>query len=146
MSNHVHVPRVTPAGLLFGPNGNGKQYLSLNCHRGAGDPRYKSFWSPAIPPPVEYDVFCMADNYNWSDQHGHYWAVHDGGNTELGTRGERLAKFPYNANPRDPWHGFPVSPLERGDADAPPDDFVANWIEAGVISKTVGRRIQRRRI
>jgi hypothetical protein len=30
--------------------------------------------------------------------------------------------------------------------DAPPDDFVQNWIINQVVTKTIGRRIQRRKI
>jgi hypothetical protein len=131
----------TPAGILFGPNDSGKQYLSTFAHRGgmAG----KAEW--VVPPPTEYDIFCSADAGNWRDVDGHYWGVHLAGDAIVGSRGERLCKFPYNENERNPWHGYPVSPLLRGDDDAPPDDVVNKWIEDGIISVTKGRRIQRRK-
>lgn len=146
MSKNTSRPTRTRDGLIFGPNGTGKKYISLFYHRGSGSPRDKSCWHKDVSPPKEYGIFCAADLKNWVDSRGHYWSMHNKGETVLGTRGERLSKFPYNANHKDPWHGFPVSPLERGDADAPPDDFVESWIANGVISKTFGRRIQRRKI
>ena len=107
---------------------------------------YKSKWHPSTPPPMEYDIFCSADYGNWRDLHGHYWGVHSGGATVLGCLGERLCRFPRTSNAGDPWHGYPVSPLENGDDDAPSDDFVENWIRTGVVSKTFGRRVQRRKV
>lgn len=135
----------TQDGVVFGPNGTGKLYISLFYHRDLTR-AHKSAWCRAVPPPMEYGIFCDADTHLWRDQQDHYWAVHAGGTTVLGARGERLSKFPCPSNVMDPWHGFPVSPLERGDDDAPADDFVDAWIAAGVVSKPVGRRIQRRKI
>ena len=137
---------VMPSGIKFGPTNKGKWYISVNHHRGAGLQKYKNKWSLSVPPPMEYAIFCSADDGDWRDVQGHYWGVHNQGSTILGCRGEKLAKFPCTSNVSDPWHGYPVSPLERGDNDAPPDDFVENWISTGVISKTFGRRIQRRKI
>jgi len=134
------------AGLQFGPNKTGKLYLSVFYHRGNGRIKYKNKWHPTIHPSTEYHIFCKADYRNWSDSHGHYWGVHDGGVIILGIRGEILCKFPHNANPTTPWHGFPVSPMENGDCDAPPFEFVEDWIRNGVVSKTLGRRIQRRKV
>ena len=58
---------------------------------------------------MEYDIFCSADDGNWCDGSRHYWGIL--GNTPLGCRGERLAKFPCCHNPNGPWHGYPVSPF-----------------------------------
>ena len=136
----------TESGILFGPNGSGKSYISLFYHRPTGAREHKNAWHPSVLPPAEYGLFDLADRMQWDDEDGHYWAVADGGTTVLGQRGERLARFPFNRNDHDPWHGFPVSPLERGDDDSPPDGFVEEWIRQGVVTKTTGRRIQRRKI
>lgn len=129
-------------GIEFGPNGSGKRYLSLYAHRGAN--YRKSMW--AMPPPEEYRVFCSSDYGNWSDHGGNLWGIDDGGNTVLGLRGERLSKFPRPTNATNPWHGYPVSPMEDGDRGAPPDLLVERWISTGVVSRTIGRRIQRGRL
>jgi hypothetical protein len=136
----------TESGILFGPNGSGKRYISLFYHRPTGARAHKRAWHPSVPPPDEFTIFDQADQGHWRDDDGHYWAIGDAGARVLGQRGERLAHFPQNENAGDPWHGYPVSPLERGDDDAPPDEFVEAWIRGGVVSKTLGRRIQRRKI
>ncbi len=135
----------TTSGIQFGPNRSGKAYISLFIHRG-NKRRDKSKWSPAIAALVEYSIFCSADEGNWRDSLGHYWGVRDNGRTVLGCSGELLSKFPRTQNDHDPWHGYPVSPMEGGDKDAPPDEFVERWIGLGVISKTLGRRIERRKV
>jgi hypothetical protein len=137
----------TPAGLLFGPNHSGKKYLSSYAHR-RNNPRdrHKSHWLPSVTPLMEFGIFCSADRASWRDGSGNYWGLHSGTRTILGVRGERLCKFPYTSNATDPWHGFPVSPLERGDNDAPPDTLVDDWVSAGVISRVAGRKIQRRKL
>ena len=132
------------AGIRFGPNGSGKLYVSLYAHR--GDRPQKSTWLREVPPPTEYDIFCWADTGDWRDDSGHYWGIRDGGRAALGCRGERLAKFPCCLNPSDPWHGYPVSPLEDGERAAPPGDFVERWRIAGIINRTIRRRILSRKI
>src|SRR5947209_5127455 len=99
---------VVKAGIQFGPNGSGKLYLSMFAHRG-GNPR-KSKWLDSVAPPTEYDVFCRADEDDRCDSAGNYWGMLDVEASPLGTRGERLAKFPRNKVPAAPWHGYPVSP------------------------------------
>lgn len=94
---------------------------------------------------MEYGIFCTADSRDWSDEDGNYWGVHSAGRTPLGVRGERLCKFPKTSNPNDPWHGFPVSP-QNGGGDVPPDALVESWITAEVVSRVIGRRIQKRKI
>lgn len=136
----------TESGIQFGPNRNGKLYISVFIHRGNNRSNYKNKWEPSITPPIEYAIFCAADYENWRDHKGRYWAVHQGGIIILGCQGERMCKFPRTSNPGDPWHGYPVSPLLNGEDDAPPDDLVENWIEAHVVSKTFGRRVQRRKV
>jgi hypothetical protein len=138
-------PSGTPSaqGIAFGPTASGKMYVSLFAHRGANPA--KSCSTASTPPHAEYGIFNESDRRAWHDTSGHYWGVQDGGRTIIGTRGERLAKFPRTAIP-SPWHGFPVSPYARGSVDAPPDDFVEAWIESGAVSKTIGGKIERRKI
>ncbi len=138
--------RAMASGIQFGPNRNGKLYISIFIHRGTNRSKYKNKWHPSVPPPMEYDIFCKADFGNWRDSRGHYWGVHDAGSTVLGCQGERLCKFPQTINASDPWHGYPVSPLWDGDNSAPPDDFVEYWIATRVVTNTFGRRIQRRKV
>lgn len=134
------------AGISFGPNSSGKMYISVFYHRMTGKRYRKNTWCATVSPSMEYDIFCTADDGSWQDSHGHYWGLRAGGATQLGSRGERLCKFPCTSNVSDPWHGFPVSPMYEGDKDAPSDDFVERWIDMGIVSKTIGRRIQRRKI
>ena len=134
------------SGVQFGPTQSGKVYISLHQHRGSGAPAHKHQWCDQISRVMEFGIFDTADYQNWCDRDGHFWGIHDRGQTVLGVRGERLSKFPRTSNSSDPWHGYPVSPLERGDDDAPPDEFVERWIETGAVSKTFGRRIQRRKV
>lgn len=131
-------------GLVFGPDASGKKYLSAYVHRRPGNP-LKHQWDPTVSPDMEYSVFCEADTAHWIDNKGNYWGIHNGGRTVLGTQRERLCKFPKNSNATDPWHGYPVSPKEDED-DCPPDDFVNTWIANNVVTRTVGKRIQRRKI
>jgi hypothetical protein len=138
--------RATSSGIEFGPNDKGKYYISIFYHRGNNRPGLKNKWDPDVPPLQEYEIFCYADYGDWFDQHDHYWGVHAAGNTVLGCQGERLCKFPRTSNRSDPRHGYPVSPMLNGDDDAPSDEFVEGWIVRGVISKTFGRRIQRRKV
>lgn len=132
-----------PAGLEFGPTSSGKTYLSLYAHR--GNHPGKSCWANDLPPPEEYGIFETSDGGGHQDQSGHYWGTRDVRGTALGTRGERLAKFPNPANPSDPWHGYPVSPASGRAAEAPPDDLVEALILSGLVSKALGRKLQKRR-
>jgi hypothetical protein len=139
--------RAVPGGILFPPTKSGKTYLSVYIHRGhhRGRKKVKAIW--AITPDAEYDLFVQADDLDWYDFHGHYWAIALGGRIVLGTRGQRLAKFPCNSNDKTPWHGYPVSPSQDGAAgNCPPDAFIENWIQTEVVTRAFGRRLQRRLI
>ena len=135
----------TSSGIRFGPNSSGKFYLCLYYHRGNNRPE-KNKWHPEIKPQLEYQIFCNTDRENWYDRIGHGWGMHNQGDTIIGFQGERLCKFPRTSNESDPRHGFPVSPMENGDDDTPSDEFIEHWILMGAISKTFGRRIQRRKV
>jgi hypothetical protein len=134
--------QATPGGIVFGPNATGKRYLSTYHHRGSGSRQHKSIWAETISPSKECCLFYTAERENWQCSDQHYWGILDGGKTPLGKGGERLSKFPCPSNTTDPWHGYPVF---SGD-DAPPDDFIEQWIARDVISKTTGRKIQKGRL
>jgi hypothetical protein len=132
-----------PDGLIFGPTANGRTYLSSYDHRGRN--YSKSCWADDLDPPEEYSIFYGADAAGHSDVAGHFWGVRNAEGAKLGTRGERLAKFPFNAVPVVPWHGYPVSPANGRASEIPPDDLVATLIRAGAVTRTLGRKIQRRK-
>lgn len=137
--------RITAAGYEYGPTINHKMYLSLFKHRGTGDRRHKNMWSSEISPDNEYEIFQSADESNWCDESNHYWGVWNQG-VKLGEKGERISKFPCPSNPQDPWHGYPASPRENPDNDSPSDLLVERWVRDNVISKEMGRKIQKKRI
>jgi hypothetical protein len=143
---NMGAPLATPSGILFPANASGKSYISLNAHRGNGNRRYKNKWGPHYTPPMEHALFCRADSSAWRDGRGHHWAIHANGTVEIGDRGEIIAKFPFNANSGDPWHGYPVEPQDGRDNDCPPDAIVLAWINATTVSETLGFRIMRRRV
>ncbi len=137
----------TSAGLEYGPTVTGKMYLSKYKHRGNGSLQHKNMW--CIPPDTEYDIFYNSDKHNLRDANHNYWGVLQTGKATLGTNGERLSKFPCTSNIPDPWHGYPVSPLEERKRNALPPDFdllVEQWIKDKVIDKAVGRKIQKEKI
>lgn len=141
--------QVTPAGLEYGPTANGKMYLSVYKHRGSGSRRDKNMWSSDISHDTEYDIFCFADEHNLYDNSWNYWGVWEKGQAILGEKGERVSKFPSTSNQQDPWHGYPVSLVEERRRKALPRDFdllVENWIRDEIITKEVGRKIQKEKI
>jgi hypothetical protein len=135
----------TDGGILFGPNASGKRYVSLYIHRPPQRKAQKSAWHPDVTPLKEYGIFCVADDSDWRDAFGDYWGLRNGGDV-LGATGERICTFPRTSNAPDPWHGYPVSPMLRGDVDSPPDAFIDAWINSGVVTLTFGRRLQRRKV
>ena len=124
-------------GILYGPTKSGKTYVSLYYHRQINRLQNKCVW--CISSDEEYGLFEEADDNNWQDGNGHYWGVCNQGDAPLGTQDERICKFPRTSNPQDAWHGYPVACSK----DTPSDDFINSWIESGIISKKVGRAIQR---
>ena len=127
-------------GVEYGPTDNGKSYKCLFYHRGKPT-QHKSTWSDLISTSDEYGVFCTADAKNWVDDKGHYWSLRDKGETQLGTQGERIAKFPKNGNAQLPWHGYPASP-NRKDGDLPPKAVLQMWEDTKVIARHVLRRLR----
>src|SRR5690242_15936835 len=123
-----------PDGLLFGPTASGKMYLSMYDHRGRN--RRKSWWADDVDPPEEYSIFEDADDGQHADGDGHLWGLRGPDGSVLGSRGERLAKFPFNDVSAAPWHGFPVSPSSGRASEIPSDALVESLIDAGALSRT----------
>jgi hypothetical protein len=83
------------------------------------------------------------------DAKQNYWGVLEQGQTVIGEKGERLSKFPCTTNPQDAWHGYPVFCVDERKRNALPSDFdklVERWIIDGIITKEIGRKIQKEKI
>lgn len=133
--------KTTSDGYEYGPTVNGKMYLSKYKHRGKGDRKHKHMW--CIPPDDEYHIFYASDKRDMYDSNQDYWGVMQGGKI-IGEKGERISKFPCTSNETDPWHGYPISPVEeRPRGSLPPefDDLIANWIKSEIIDKGFGKKI-----
>lgn len=139
--------RATPDGLEYGPTINKKLYLSLFYHRGNGSSKEKHKWS--VPPGTEYEIFKNSDEQDLYDTNNDYWGILEQGQAIIGEKGERISKFPYPTNPQDSWHGYPVFSMDERKRQALPPDFdqlVQQWILDQVITKEVGRKIQKEKI
>ncbi|PZV26206.1 MAG: hypothetical protein DCF12_11070 [Snowella sp.] len=139
--------RRTPDGLEYGPTIKGKIYLSLFYHRGDGSRMFKNRW--CVLPDIEYDIFSFSDENSLYDAKQNYWGVLEQGQTVIGEKGERLSKFPCTTNPQDAWHGYPVFCVDERKRNALPSDFdklVERWIIDGIITKEIGRKIQKEKI
>jgi hypothetical protein len=134
------------SGYAYGPTANGKMYLAVFRHRGTGSRRHKHMW--CVPPDTEYAIFSASDQQDLYDANQNYWGVLQNGQVAIGEQGERLSKFPYTANTQSSWHGYPVSLIVERKRNALPTDFdslVEQWIKDAVITKEVGRKIQKER-
>lgn len=138
-----------PAGIAFGPTKkNGKLYLSVYKHRGSGCPKRKAKWHSSISPDVEYEIFETSDEGNWCDaDSGHYYGVRNNGETILGSKEERVCKFPCPRNPWDPWHGYPFKkPNKESSESWIPTNVLDNWLASGAIDLSFYRRIRKGKI
>lgn len=132
-------------GIIFPPTASGKTYLSAYHHRGHGNHSRKSEWVSTVSPQMEYGIFCSSDAGAWKGCEGDFWGLHGGAKTVLGKSGERLCRFPAPTNRQDPWHGYPVSPMESL-SDRPCDDLVRHWHRTGIIDRVVAQKIMKAKI
>jgi len=140
-------PRRTPDGWEFGPDANGTRYLCIAYHRD-GTPG-KAQWNAAnVPIHREYGIFRDAHTRGRLSTGGDYWGVgDDDGGLVLGTRGERVCKFPRNGNPAAvPWHGYPVSWKVKPKTPRPDKSDLNQWVQQKLITETLALDIFRRRI
>ena len=134
------------AGVVLGPTSKKKMYVSAYIHRGHRPKSKKARWRDDLTVAEEFGLFEVADDGGWRCSRGHMWAPgeHEGAR-RLGTKAERLAKFPRNTSTA-PWHGYPVSPRLDGSRGRPDDDLLEKWVADGVISRTFARRLQADRL
>jgi hypothetical protein len=131
----------------FGPTLNGKMYISLNQHRHFAHAS-RNRWAQLCPPQHEFATFSAADLNDWRDSRPHLWGIQPGLSV-LGCDGECIALFRRPTNkPPDPWHGYPVSALDRGREyeHRPEPRLVDVWVESGLINTRQGNRINRGKV
>jgi hypothetical protein len=75
-------------------------------------------WLPSMSQAEEFAIFDAADGLEISDDNGNLYGLQpdvDGDLRHIGTWNEQLAEFPA-AREGEPWHGYPVYPLQNGPA------------------------------
>lgn len=137
---------MTSSGLLFSAQPSKSAYLSRRDHwaNAAGN---RNKWDHSCPPPCEYEVFCAAEDAGWRDSRPQLWGIKPR-LAILGLEERCLAKFPDPPNALDPWHGYPVSAMDRRRdlVHRPEPDLVDRWVAAGVIDEWDGARIKRGKV
>ncbi len=136
----------TSAGVRIGPTAAGNHYLARDDHQHFAHSA-RNRWNAGCLPPEQFKLLEAAESNGWSDSRAHLWAVASG-LEEIGTDGERIAKFPERANLADDWHGYPVSALDpkREYEHRPEPDLVSLWFNSGLISETQRARIKRGKV
>lgn len=155
-SQHVPEPQGdTVDGGNTGPiykdaNPSGKRYQFYWAHHGRGT-KDDSQWLSVITHREEFLIFAESDQHEIADGNGNLFGTRRQGATvlELGTRGERIAKF-WCANEGSPWHRFPLYPLKRDVPEnrkeyecRPPKNVFVKMQEAGLIDETTRVRLFR---
>lgn len=131
------------------PTRNGKRYLFYDKHHGRGGPDAAQ-WLPTISHDEEFAVFETADFHELSDDRGWLYGVRVGSGGEvldLGTRGQRMAAFPF-ARPDEVWHGYPLWALDeagpanrRGEKHRPSRDVFRRMEEANLLTARDRKRL-----
>jgi hypothetical protein len=134
---------------------SGYTYCFTPKHHGRGS-QSDSRWLPEseLPRDEEFAVFELADFHDISDLHGNLYGLRLGqGETEgeileLGTRGERIARFWAEDQPRH-WHGHPLWPIDARRATnrssqkyRPSPDIFDRMVLAGLVTKAQARRLK----
>lgn len=136
------MPELEPDGFVYGPNASGKKYKSLNYHRNMPRPG-KTRWADVFTRDHEYELFDTCDRNNWRCADGHYWGTLNG-KFQLGMTEERFSFCPVNTNPRVPWHGYPVR--GSGKDYQIPESILEAWLEDGIITDIIAKRIRSAKI
>lgn len=129
----------------YGPTVKGKLYLPKNDHRTHSLKPNKSKWS--ISENQELSVFEIAEKpiiELFCKENNCYFSLVDNANMVIGTKGERLAKFPKTRNGSDPWHGYPVTSHENH--NAPSDALLDIMVDQEIITGSTRKRIERKKI
>jgi hypothetical protein len=125
------------------------RYLFYVKHHG-GDHR-AARWCPEISREAEFAIFDTADDLEISDERGWLYGVGardaDDHLPELGTWGQQVAEFP-RARPEQPWHGYPLWPLEdagpqnrRGEFARPSKQVFRIMVERGLLTDRERKRL-----
>jgi len=129
---------------------SGKRYQFYKSHHGQGTPD-DAQWLKEIGYREEFGIFSESDQKCISDQHGNLFGIKHKHKIvlELGTRGERIAKF-WCPSEGSPWHGFPLYPLKRnvpenrkGYGCRPPKDVFLRMQSCGLVSERDRIRLYR---
>ncbi|HEY3388779.1 MAG TPA: hypothetical protein VGK38_04350 [Prolixibacteraceae bacterium] len=127
----------------YGPTLRGEFYFSKADHRRtAKEKSSKNRW--ALEEGEEYSVFLEANNpepYWYCNENNSLFSFVDDCNEILGQNGERIAKFPNDRNPNDPWHGYPVLTEEK--QNRPSSELLDLIQNSGFISLKVRLKIER---
>lgn len=127
----------------YGPTSRGDYYYSKEDHRRtAKTKKGKTRW--IIEEGEEFDVFRIANEaYDiwYCIENNCIFSLVDEAKVELGTDGERIAKFPNDRNENEPWHGYPVSTAES--QNRPSTEVLDKLYEEKLISLPVRLRIEK---
>lgn len=136
----------TASGIRVGPTSGGNHYLARDDHQHFAHSA-RNRWNDRCLPLKQFELLEAAESNGWTDSRSHLWAVGTDFQ-EIGTDGERIAKFPERANHADDWHGYPVSALDpkRAHEHRPEPELVSRWYESGLITQVQRARIKRGKI
>lgn len=127
----------------YGPTNKGDFYKSKPDHRRtAKEKQGKTRWE--IEEGEEYSVFLEAntpDPYWFCSENNSLFSFVDDCSEILGRNGERVAKFPNDRNPSDPWHGYPVLTEEK--QNRPSSELLDLIQKSGFISLPVRLKIEK---
>lgn len=129
----------------YGPTKKGKLYLPKPDHRTNSRNNQKSKW--LINENQELSIFEIAENPEkelFCNENNCYFALVDNAAQIIGTKNERMAKFPSPQNKSDAWHGYPVTCHENH--NSPSDDLLDIMVDQSIISPTTRKRIEKKKI
>jgi hypothetical protein len=138
------------------PTRSGKRYRFYWKHHGMV--KGAAQWLEDISREEEFGIFAEADDQEIADEKQNLYGIRRRNAVvlELGTRGEKVAKFPATRGDA-PWHGFPVYPLTRpdpydrgeeshgrqGEENRPPKLIFTKMVTAGLIDARARTRLEK---
>ena len=128
---------------------NAYRYLIYDKHHGRGGPDVAR-WALDLDDAEEFGIFDRADWLELSDEAGNLYGLRsgaDGGILDLGTMRQQVAKFPH-AGPNQPWHGFPLGPLNESGRPHPPNrplpkDVLLAMEVSGLLNRAQRKRLEK---
>ncbi|MBX9582200.1 MAG: hypothetical protein K2X87_17990 [Gemmataceae bacterium] len=129
---------------------SGLVYRFTPKHHDGHDPD-AARWLPELTRDEEFGVFELADDRAIADDDGNLYGLLrgvDGDLRDLGTWEQVIAEFPF-ARPGEPWHGYPVWPVNgsapehrRGQVCRPATEAFDRLFDAGLISRGEKKRLR----